>query len=176
MQTHLDKLARFYKWAGMDLNVSKCAHTWMNETNNFRPLKWNGTAIPVLLPTETYKYLGVYTSLKLNEERQASEPDKKIDERLENILQSPAAGQDVYNLVRNTIYPLVEHTLNVTLLHPDTVQAIENKLLDFCKKSQGVTSKCLREFLLTPKDKLGLGLTSLVERYHTLTITTALAV
>ena len=83
----LQKVQRFAKWAGMDLNVRKCAHTaLLHEAHQARGVKrarhdlacstlllvadattttavtWHGLPLPYLPPDKTYEYLGVHTA------------------------------------------------------------------------------------------------------------------
>jgi hypothetical protein len=177
-QRQLHKVHRFAEWAGMDLNVKKCAHSALlapgagrkqllalsADGKSTAAVTWKGTPLPYLQPHEPYKYLGVWTSLDLNTKTKDCLKEK-LATRITNIVNSEARGIDALTVIRETVLPCVEHAMAAAVLPLSDVAALQTTLNQAFRKALGVSPSTCGDLLTLPVLQGGFGLPSLMERY-----------
>jgi hypothetical protein len=177
-QRQLNKVHRFANWAGMDLNVKKCAHTALvpsparkgllqlaPDGKTTSAVQWKGTPLPYLSPHEPYKYRGVWTALDLNTKTQLACLKDKLDAHIANIVNSEARGIDALTVIRETVLPCVEHAMAAAVLPLSDVCDLQKTLNQAYRKALGISRSTSGDMLTLPVLQGGFGLPSLSERY-----------
>ena len=181
MQVQLHKVALYGAWCGMQPNASKCKVSAILHstgprngqsatdatliTETLHGLHINGTMVPVLQPTEPFKYLGVLITLDLNWKPQAEAALQSVRAKC-NILARTKAPHNLKLLIdRQQILGSIIHTFCVApytlgqLEQMDTVRAGLIKGL-FKLRPHFPTAACF-----ATKDNFGIGTDTVVPLY-----------
>jgi hypothetical protein len=182
-QWQMEKVHRYSAWAGMDLNVPKCAHSALHHGSGAAKLAhreslrlspdgkhthavtWKGTPLPFLEADESYKYLGVHTALTLNPKDHVEKLLEKIDKRLEKIAESAAIGTDVATVINETVLPCLDNALAAAVLSPADIRELQTKLNIAYKRALGISKHTSSAMLSHPREQFGFGINTLMHRY-----------
>jgi hypothetical protein len=182
-QWQMEKVHRYSAWAGMDLNVPKCAHSALHHGSGAAKLAhreslrlspdgkhthavtWKGTPLPFLEADESYKYLGVHTALTLNPKDHVEKLLEKIDKRLEKIAESAAIGTDVATVINETVLPCLDNALAAAALSPADIRELQSKLNIAYKRALGISKYTSSAMLSHPREQFGFGINTLMHRY-----------
>jgi hypothetical protein len=109
LQTQLNKLDRFYEWAGMDLGIPKCAITGCPNKSKMSPLafkiqiqatniNYRNEPIPVLSQNEPYTYLGINIVPSLKRKTQIHTTTTKVIKQCKDLTACPTTMKQKINM------------------------------------------------------------------------------
>jgi ribonuclease HI len=146
------KIKNFMTWSGMSMNATKCAMSCIlhksqphqqvpqipDHVRKFicRYMRVGNKHLPILLPTDAYKYLGVWVTLTLNWGRQVVEAIEAAKTRGEAVSTSLASPKQRLQVIKSCIRSALAYPLPVALYTTEDI-----KRLDSC--ICGIVKKCL---------------------------------
>jgi hypothetical protein len=101
LQTQLNKLDKFYEWAGMDLSIPKCAVTGCPNKSTLNPttfkaliqstnINYRNQPIPVLNQHESYTYIEINLVPSLKWKTQINTTTAKVIKQCQALVACPA--------------------------------------------------------------------------------------
>ena len=114
IQPQLEKIDKFYQWAGMGLGINKCALTGCPNKSKLVPYKFTtflqtqninfcNQSIPILHQNEPYKYLGIYMVPSLTWKTQTHATTTKIQEQCKLLKNCCATMKQKIHIIDSVI-------------------------------------------------------------------------
>ena len=109
LQTQLNKLDKFYEWAGMDLRISKCAVIGCPNKSKLNPtvfkaliqatnINYRNQPISTLSQYEPYTYLGINLASSLKWKTQINTTTTKVIKQCQALVPCPATIKQKINM------------------------------------------------------------------------------
>ena len=185
MHIQCGKVEAYARWGGMGVNVDKCAvsailhgHARADASLGtptskcYRAkvqrmtqgqFKIDGKAIPVLLPTQAYKYLGVHITLTLDWHEQTAHLQKEIQERANNIVASRATPDQKIRIIKQLLHPAIAYSLSTMAYTSADLAKLDSIISSAARRCYNLPNYMATQGVLAPPEEFGLGLGSVRE-------------
>jgi hypothetical protein len=115
MSVQLDKVLRYAEWAGLRLNLPKCAISGINTKGGtgeeiYRNIRVGGKRVPFLSPSKPYKYLGVWLRLDLRWKEQFEKVLTICKAKLGRIQRCSASDVQAMIMVAEVVAPVIAYS------------------------------------------------------------------
>ena len=183
LKLQADKVGRFSKWSGMEVNAKKCAASAILHAQASAGLAKSpdqdavirsrleghihlgrGT-VPYLPPDKPYKYLGVLLTLTLNWSHQFKATMTTAVEqacKLQSSFATPAQKLQVY---RSKIVAAMRYVFSTTAFSPLDIKRLDAAMTRFTKGAIGLMGCTPNALVHEDISRGGLGMTSLLHPY-----------
>ena len=167
----LGTTANFLKWAGLQLNLSKCASLSMiNDRKRkyvepFQPDIGEGRTIPALKWEDRYKYLGV--SLGRERKGNLDALAKQMSDMAGKITSSGLTDWQKIDAMNTFLITKASYHFDTAIIDQTWATKVNAQLRKMVKKALHLPNRTTTPFFYTAKSSGGLGLTSLEDTLHT---------
>jgi ribonuclease HI/exonuclease III len=174
------KVSQYMKWSGMSINAKKCAATCVLHDTQPRAaadiprhivtyltsrLNVGGIPIPFLLPTEAYKYLGVWITLTLNWGTHMSETVQRMKEWGARLAASLTPLRQRKRIIMSKIRAAMAYPLPVAIYTTDDLARLDSCLCSITKQCLNLPRGLSNAAVMRDNGAGGLGVTSLLVDY-----------
>ncbi len=179
----LQKLSRFCQWAGLEVNVRKCAITGALHRScpSYAPAqafslqrlntilgtsaRYRDEQLPVLDPKVPFTYLGIRLSANLDPAPQLARALDKLKTRIPLLLRAPLPGQMKLQILSRCIIPSATYGLELFSYPPTHLAKVDKAVLGAVRKIFGLPPGAPGAPLCIPQSMLGLGVDVPSRRY-----------
>ena len=180
------KVDMFCEWGGLDVNISKCAVTGLlygsaaqnggdsatSKKNiamvkkRLSMVKIKGEQLPFLHPdSETYRYLGVETTMTMNWKQQKECVMQKVRDRGQKILQSLCSPKQKVQYIQTNIRQYMTYCFPLALFTLQEMEQLDKLLIRLIKSAWGLPMSTPSQVVLEKLSKCGMGVQSLMVDY-----------
>ena len=185
LRRQTEKVSRFLKWSGLEVNHSKCGVTGMlYRRSEGHPLAktniawlrrqlqgqvWIGqNTVPFLHPhDEPYRYLGVLLTPSLNWSHQRAALVDTVIEKADGILRSMASDEQKLRLIDTLLRPHIRYSLCTGAYNSADIACLDGLLTRLAKYALRLPTSTPTALVQEDRHRGGLGVTSLQETYVT---------
>ena len=185
MKQQAQKVDRFAAWGGLKANAKKSGVSAIlhgtaqaKRTNplsqdvintskrQLADIQLGGETLPFLHPeNDPYRYLGVMLTLTLNWRVQIQTLLSQIDQKGEKVLSSLCSAPQKIQYIQSSIRPYVSYSFPLAIYSLEDIRRLDAKMVKIAKKAYGLNGAAPNNLILEEKEKMGLGLTSLMVDY-----------
>ena len=169
MEIQLDKVHRYSEWSGVRTNIRKCAVTAAlykpgrtgpmgnNPTDAFfskqfgKPLRIGGQKVPVLLPSETYRYLGIHINMQLTWQKEIQTMLTTLEVRGKALMGSMARNRIGMRVLNGNIISAIQYHLSTIVLTETQMTNLEKKVGIIAKTVTGLPLSVSKDFPHIPQ-------------------------
>jgi hypothetical protein len=174
IQLQINKIDKFYQWAGMELGIPKCAITGCPNnkpmpatTFKSHNIKYRNQPIPVLHQNEPYVYLGIQLIPSLKWKTQKAITMNKLIKQTQLLLNSPATLKQKLKMVDTVIRPGIAYSFYAVPYSMPNITKLDKKIISLQKSICGLPKSIPNIIIKLPHDLFGLDAHSLKTEYLT---------
>jgi hypothetical protein len=178
LQPQINKIDKFCQWAGMELDIPKCAITGCPNNKSMpaetfkayiqsHNIKYRNQPIPVLHQNEPYVYLGIQLIPSLKWKTQQATTMNKLIKQTKLLLNSPATLKQKLKMVDTVIRPGIAYSFYAVPYSLPNITKLDKKIISLQKAICGLPKSTPNITTQLPHDQYGLDAQSLKTEYLT---------
>ena len=176
LQAQLNKLDKFCEWAGMNLEIPKCAITGCPNKSKMNPIafttqiqatniNYTNQPLPVLDQHESYTYLGINLAPSLKWKPQINTTATKVIKQCQALVACPATMKQKINMADTVIRAGIAYSFYAVPYSLPAIKKLDKKIIALHKTICGIP-KCTSNIVTQlPHDLFGIEAFSLKNAY-----------